>query len=49
MKKLFFLLIVFTSCGVFSQETNETNPKSLNEKKHEVKVGAIKLLAGPIF
>jgi hypothetical protein len=43
---LTFILLAIASVG-FSQETTET--VSAITKKHEIKVGAIKLLAGPIF
>lgn len=53
MKKLIYALTL--ALGVFSataQEnatTQESTKKSLSERKHEIKIGGIKLLAGPIF
>ena len=49
MKKLGLLIILLNGIFVFSQDVEEKAPKSLPERKHEIKVGAVKLLAGPIF
>jgi len=50
MKKLFCLIILLNGFFTFSQDNIEkTSKPSLFEKKHEIKVGAVKLLAGPIF
>ena len=52
MKKIILILSLCVSGILFSQEkpTEEIKiKKSLNERKHEVKIGAIKLLSGPIF
>ncbi len=50
MKKLFSLIILLNGFFTFSQDNIEKGSKpSLFEKKHEIKVGAVKLLAGPIF
>lgn len=49
MKKTFLFFSLFLGAiTVFSQETGSTKVP-LNSRKHEFKVGAIKLLAGPIF
>lgn len=49
MKKNVLLLLTIISFSSFSQENSSENVKSLSDRKHEIKVGAIKLLAGPIF
>jgi hypothetical protein len=49
MKKNVLLLLTIISFSSFSQENSSENVKSLSDKKHEIKVGGIKLLAGPIF
>jgi hypothetical protein len=51
MKKLFVLLCFTSSLACFCQETSTDKPTktSIFERKHEIKVGAVKLLAGPIF
>lgn len=46
MKKLLFFTVIFASIISFGQENEK---KSIFDKKHEVKLGAIKLLAGTIF
>jgi hypothetical protein len=46
MKKVILLLLLATSIIAFGQEKKET---TIFDRKHEVKIGAIKLLAGPIF
>ena len=46
MKKTIVLLALICNVPAFGQESNSI---SLSEKKHEIKLGAIKLLAGPIF
>jgi len=45
MKKTILLLALTISFIGLAQETKST----INERKHEIKVGGIKLLAGPIF
>ena len=45
--KHYFLVIPFLCC--FFTFAQEKENKSLDTKKHEIKVGAIKLLAGPIL
>lgn len=47
MKKLLSIILLTTAMVGFSQESEEN--VSAITKKHEVKIGAIKLLAGPIF
>jgi len=49
MKKILIVLFTLSVTVVFGQEIEEKNTKKLSEKKHEIKIGAIKLLAGPIF
>ena len=51
MKKLLLLFCFSFSVSSFCQETTIEKPKesSIFERKHELKVGAVKLLAGPIF
>ena len=50
MKKLFFVLLLLNlSFTVSSQETTNDEKPTIFERKHEVRLGAIKLLAGPIF
>lgn len=46
MKKTIVLLALICNVLAFGQESSSI---SLSEKKHEIKLGAIKLLAGPIF
>lgn len=46
MKKVALLIIILFSIVGISQETEK---KSIFDRKHEVKLGAIKMLAGPIF
>ena len=46
MKNLAYLLLIFTAV-VSAQETKTT--RDLDDRKHEVKIGAVKLLAGPIL
>lgn len=45
MKKIILFFLLFVSAVSYSQ----TNDNNIFERKHELKVGAIKLLAGPIF
>lgn len=47
MKKTFLFYILILNCFCYGQD-NE-NKKSLLNRKNEVKIGGIKLLAGPIF
>lgn len=49
MKKILFLLLTLSASTIFGQEIAKKNTKILSERKHEIKIGAIKLLAGPIF
>jgi hypothetical protein len=49
MKKILILFMTLNTLIVFSQEIKNKNSKILSERKHEIKIGAIKLLAGPIF
>lgn len=51
MKKLILLLCLISSFASFCQETIVEKPKdkSIFERKHEIKIGAVKLLAGPIL
>ncbi len=52
MKKIIITLFVLTFSISFGQEINEqkeTSKKSIFDRKHEVKIGAVKLLAGPIL
>lgn len=51
MKKIFLLLCFSFSITGFCQETLVEKPKqsSIFERKHELKAGAVKLLAGTIF
>lgn len=55
MKKLFLLVFCcLISQQIFSQESNnaddkKSEPKSIFERKNELRLGAIKMLAGPIF
>ena len=49
MKKTLLLLLFTVGLSSFSQENTSENKTPLTERKHEIKVGAIKLLAGPIF
>jgi hypothetical protein len=49
MKKNVLLLLTIISFSSFSQENSSENVKSLSDRKHEIKIGGIKLLAGPIF
>lgn len=44
MKKILFAFIILSVNYGFSQSNN-----SIFDRKHEIKVGAVKLLAGPIF
>ena len=45
MKKLTLTLLLFTTALIHAQDERS----SILTRKHEVKVGAVKLLAGPIF
>lgn len=47
MKKTFLFYILILNCFCYGQDT--ANKKSLLNRKNEVKIGGIKLLAGPIF
>ncbi len=47
MKKAILTLFLFTSFLSFSQETE--SKKDIFERKHELRLGAVKLLAGGIF
>jgi len=53
MKQLFLLLTLTLCLTSLTAQENTTNRKtektSIFERKHEVKLGAIKMLAGPIF
>jgi len=49
MKKILLILLFANGFSSFSQENTSESAKPLTERKHEIKVGAIKLLAGPIF
>lgn len=49
MKKILLILLTLNGFYSFSQENTSESTKPLTERKHEIKVGAIKLLAGPIF
>ena len=51
MKNSLLILCLVTSLASFCQETTVEKPKdtSIFERKYELKVGGIKLLAGPIF
>jgi hypothetical protein len=51
MKKLLVLISFSFSIASFCQETPIEKPKesSIFNRKHELKAGGIKLLAGPIF
>ena len=49
MKKILLILLIANSFFSFCQENFTKNTKSLTERKHEIKIGALKLLAGPIF
>jgi hypothetical protein len=49
MKKIIVQLALICSILAFGQETNQKKSIPLSDRKHEIKVGAIKLLAGPIF
>ena len=46
MKKILFVLSILLS---FVCQSQEIKKKDFNSKKHEIKLGAIKMLAGPIF
>lgn len=46
MKKLFFYLSIFS---VFFIQAQDKKQNDLESKKHEIKFGAVKMLAGPIF
>ena len=48
MKKI-ILLIAFFSFGCYAQTESDSTRTSIFNRKHEVKIGAIKLLAGPIL
>ena len=45
MKKITFLILLFVSSISFAQEKEEVYPQDIN-KKHEVKINALTLLAG---
>ena len=47
MKKAILILLLFTSFVSFSQETD--TKKDIFERKHELRLGAIKMLSGGIF
>jgi len=51
MKKLLLLFCFSFTIANYCQETTVEKPKetSIFERKHEIKVGAVKLLAGPIL
>ncbi|PWA06594.1 DUF3575 domain-containing protein [Flavobacterium psychrotolerans] len=49
MKKLLLILCLSSFSIIYSQEKEIPKEKSLSDKKNEVKVGGIKLLAGPIL
>lgn len=49
MKKILIVFFTLSASIIFGQEIAEKNTKILSERKHEIKIGAIKLLAGPIF
>jgi hypothetical protein len=50
MKKIIILaLLAFASLGFSQEVTQPVGSKSIFNRKHEIKVGAIKLLAGPVF
>ncbi len=44
-----FTLMLFASFKVTAQDESQPDKKPIYERKHEIKGGAIKLLAGPIF
>ena len=46
MKKLLIALLVFIT---FSSQSQEKRTMDFDGKKHELKIGAVKMLAGPIF
>ena len=49
MKKIIVQFALICSIIAFGQETDQKKSIALSDRKHEIKVGAIKLLAGPIF
>ncbi|TDD99861.1 hypothetical protein [Flavobacterium cellulosilyticum] len=51
MKKTYLLFCIMVSALVFCQETITDKPTetTIFDRKHELKVGAVKLLAGPIL
>ncbi len=49
MKKILIVFFTLSASIIFGQEIAKKNTKILSERKHEIKIGAIKLLAGPIF
>jgi hypothetical protein len=49
MKKIIVSIALISSVLAFGQATNEKKSTGLSDRKHEIKVGAIKLLAGPVF
>jgi len=51
MRKLLVLLCFSVSIASYCQETTveKTQETSIFDRKHELKLGAVKLLAGPIF
>jgi len=49
MKKVLLLLCLTSFLYGNSQETEKPEVKSIFNRKHELKIGGIKLLAGPIF
>lgn len=50
MKKLILYLFLFhVSCFLFGQDKDLQDEATIFEKKHEVRLGAIKLLSGGIF
>ncbi|QYJ68844.1 hypothetical protein [Flavobacterium litorale] len=49
MKKIVLLTLMAFGLGGYAQTETDTTRVTILERKHEVKLGAVKLLAGPIF
>ncbi len=49
MKKSLFTLFILFTCLSFSQEKNAESKKDIFERKHELRLGAVKLLSSGIF
>lgn len=49
MKKFFTLLFLLSITTITFAQTTDSDASSVLDKRHEVRLGAVKMLAGPIF